>query len=144
MGIFLHHLQDVISHDSCYRNSHIAGPDKDGYFKLVYSTRTGDCDTANHVLHHYWETAQPRLYPSTSNALQITWSYLAKFVVGVSRIQGRTTAKGAVRPTLAGLVGTDEQPGELLVALQQVDAGARLAHMQSITAKYNLTQLPGF
>ena len=76
---------------------------------MQYSTRTGDCDTPNHVLHHYWETAQPTLYPSTAAALRATFHVLAAMAdrLGRSGIADgivQTVARGAP-PDIDMLIG---------------------------------------
>ena len=76
---------------------------------MQYSTRVGDCDTPNHVLHHYWETAQPTLYPSTAAALRATFHVLAAMAdrLGTSGIADgivQTVARGAP-PDIDMLIG---------------------------------------
>jgi hypothetical protein len=76
-GIYLHLLQDRVSHHWCHEYSRIDGPAADDGWDLAFDA--GRCAATVHGLRHGWETGY--VSSDTAAAVALTWDALADLAV---------------------------------------------------------------
>ncbi len=134
MGIYLHILQDRISHHVCGDRSSVTGPDAGGYFHYGYDD--AECGQDIHAYYHYQELGQADLPLRTVTSLEYTFDELRIFAARFP-------------------YWVDEAPPEidplyqakLIVDLSQVllvnDGCERLKAMIELIDSYGFEQMPG-
>jgi hypothetical protein len=131
MGIYLHVLQDRISHAECEDASTLSGPDDKGQFYFKYDTKT--CTQDKHAYGHYLEIGWENLPERTVSALDYTYNELATFAKAFPQW---TTGKPAA-PAKEQLIA------DITAALKVEDGCQRMSAMIRIADKYGFEQMPG-
>lgn len=139
LGIYLHALQDRISHHVCGDDSHltgpypITGPRSDDFLSDMTSP---ECTQALHGLRHAWETGVdqslvPERDRTTAAGLAMTWDELAAYAGARGML--RDDAVAARERVLDGL----------LRALSEPDASARVLAIREVGCAERLQPMPG-
>lgn len=133
LGVYLHVLQDRISHHKCTDNSPLTGPgiDQSRWFADLSNE---DCAQDVHVLRHSYEQATnydelPPEDQTTRAALTATWDELAYFA------QLRKLKKTSINAQAV--------VDQIAQGLKVEDAVTRLTTIARTACRYNLTPYPG-
>jgi hypothetical protein len=139
LGIYLHALQDRVSHHVCGDDSHLTGP----YTPMgprtddfVSNMQSSECTQQLHVLRHAWETGVPQSSVpardrTTAAALAVTWDELSAYA--------RT--RGFLRPDAAS--ARDRVLAALVTAIEVADAAARVRSIRDVGCAEGATPMPG-
>lgn len=113
LGIYLHAVQDRVSHHRCIDVSVLTGPYPEG--ADFVATMTGNnCNQINHAARHAWETGvdPDNLHPrdrTTPAALELTWNELSAWLQDHG--QGVEVSSRRMRMVLGALNGALAQDG---------------------------------
>lgn len=150
LGVWMHQLQDAISHHTCYDNSFMEGPKMaesgdSSYFEIVYSRVAGHCDTGSHTLHHYWELGQGVTWPATSAGLLSTYRELQYFAeIWSQKSEFNFLFRHGPRIDAQQLIGSPTAPGPLLTALAAPGEGQfRVTSISEVIKQFHLEPIPG-
>ncbi len=140
-GIYLHILQDRISHSACGDASTVSGPSLPGGL-FTYDYGKTDCAQDVHAWRHYEEIGLQSLPERSFSALSYAWDTLEDFIDANSTAhpQWFTTPTGL---TKAEVVGSQASPGILMQALTISDATARLNAFLQANTNAGFRQMPG-
>jgi hypothetical protein len=134
MGIFLHLLQDRISHHVCGDASWM-GPERANPGRVVFRYSDTECSQINHALRHSWEIGREEMtlasdprHATVRPALEATWAALLDFGVMMG-----------VSPVADGELLIDE----LVVHLGWNEPWPRLDGFEAVTLDWGLVWLPG-
>jgi hypothetical protein len=134
-GIYLHLLQDRISHSEC-GDASVFHPVSGGVH-LAYSA--DECDQLNHTLRHAWEIGvdqdllEPR-HRNTEPALEVSYDELVDWA----------RAQGTLTPGADDAASRDATVARLLGLLQTADASARVSAFQALLAAEGYPAPHGF
>ena len=140
-GIYLHALQDRISHYQCGDRSFATGPDASGVYFVDYDTYSeGNCSQAAHADGHYREIGlkpdQAELPAQTAAALRSTYEELTRWANEIGAERGWTVSGG---PRL----DADQAVADLLGVLKVNDPCQRLKAMITLNNARSFDQMPG-
>ncbi len=136
LGVYLHFLQDRVSHNLCSdaAQTATAGPNLMGDYTVAFDDE--QCNAPIHALRHVWEVGAgydpnqlEQREQTTEQALRVTYRELQVFAehLGVAR---------------AELPPEDDLIADLLVVLQVPDASARVDAMEQLFDAWGVAQLP--
>lgn len=145
MGIYLHFLQDRISHYQCSDASIVNEPDKDGYFHYTYSTE--QCTADLHAVRHYEELGFPAaLIPQrTYSAMIYTWDELVSFAQMHPQFLEVQFSPAQLKLMKEEVIGNKSRPGILFTdAISKQSACERVQAIVRLNDAYGLQQMPGY
>lgn len=146
MAIYLHILQDRISHAACGDASTVHEPDPSGYFSFLYSTE--QCTQDLHATRHYEEIGFPpaALPERVYSALRYTWNELVAFAQAHPEYVATQYSPAQLAARRQSFVGTKSPyaPGKLVTdAISVSDGCQRAREMMRLLAQNGLAQMPG-
>ena len=141
VGIYLHSLQDRISHYECGDVSTISLPSRGSRFLARYDL--DECAADIHALRHYYEVGYEEMPPQTVSALDYTVNELVEFVDHLLEADPALAEEvlwleapmadsdvTAIHDLLVGSTGTDGfESGMVTYALTQATGADRLTEM---------------
>jgi len=146
MGMYLHVLQDRISHATCGDASTVNEPDTTGYFHFNYSP--AECTQDQHAVRHYEEIGFPpaqtpeRVYSSLSYA----WDEMVQFAKLHPEwlVHSYTPAQLAARKRqIIGTRGALTAGQAISQVVSVTDGCERLRGMIQLTSAWGFEQMPG-
>ena len=140
-GVYLHSLQDRISHWQCGDASYFTGPTPtDGKFVFFYSIE--ECGQDIHAVRHYNEMANTPLPTRTYSALNYTWDELEAFA-DIMRTNNPSWFVPRKKVSQVKLIGSTSRPGAIPLIFQIHTPEARVAAMVALIDELGYRQLPG-
>ncbi len=135
LGVYLHFLQDRVSHNLCSddRATATTGPDDAGDYAATFDQ--GECNVVVHALRHAWEVglydpdALAQREQTTEQGLRVTYRELQVFAEQLG-----------VLPV--ALPSEDALVADLLVVMQTPDPQPRVDAMEALYADWGVVPLP--
>ncbi len=141
LGIYLHVLQDRLSHYQCGDASYVGGPNRNERFVFHYDE--AECTQDKHAWRHFEEIGWPELPERTISALEYTYDEIAAFA-SLQAERHPEWLTGAAPKAKAELIRDEQGTYGIVAAALAVEDGCERARA-FITAldDAGLPQMPG-
>jgi hypothetical protein len=138
LGIYLHVLQDRISHHLCTDDSFLTGPSTNGVATFVSNMSSRECAQGLHLLRHAWEVGVSQAgLPAVDQTLAAALAYT------FDELRAAADARGVVVPGAYDERYRTDLLQAVQAALEVPDANARVAEMLRTTCQLRFQPLPG-